>query len=46
MGIAAEFRSNGAIQSHWYSQLAESGFQLDQPVGLFPRLELPADEPA
>ena len=46
MGIAADLRTYAAIQSHWYSPLAEGGFQLDQPVGLFPRLELPADEAA
>ncbi len=46
MGIAPELRTYEAIQSHWYSPLAESDFRLDQPVGLFPRLELPADEPA
>jgi methionyl-tRNA synthetase len=46
MGIAPELRSFAAIQSHWYSPLAESDFKLDQPVGLFPRLELPAEEPA
>jgi methionyl-tRNA synthetase len=46
MGIAPELRNYAAIRSHWYSPLAESGFRLDQPVGLFPRLELSADEPA
>lgn len=45
MGIAPELRSYAGIQSHWYSPLAESDFRLAQPVGLFPRLELPA-EPA
>ena len=45
MGIAPELRSYAAIQSHWYSPLAEGDFRLAQPVGLFPRLELPA-EPA
>jgi methionyl-tRNA synthetase len=46
MGIAPELRNHAAIQSHWYSPLAESDFRLAQPVGMFPRLELPADEPA
>lgn len=46
MGIAPELRTYSEIQSHWYSPLAESDFRLDQPIGLFPRLELPADEPA
>ena len=46
MGIAPELRTYAAIQSHWYLPLADSNFRLDQPVGLFPRLELPADEAA
>ena len=46
MGIAPELRSYEGIQSHWYSALAEAGFRLEQPVGIFPRLELPAAEPA
>ena len=43
MGIALQLRTFAAIQSHWYSPLAESDFRLDQPVGLFPRLELPVE---
>lgn len=46
MGIAEDLRTYSGIQSHWYSPLAEADFKLDQPVGLFPRLELPADEAA
>jgi len=42
MGIAPELRTFEAIGSHWYSPLAEGGFRLDQPVALFPRLEMPA----
>jgi methionyl-tRNA synthetase len=45
MGIAPDLRTYEAIQTHWYSPLAESDFKLNQPVGLFPRLELPVDEP-
>jgi methionyl-tRNA synthetase len=41
MGVAPELRTFEAIASHWYSPLAEGGFRLDQPQGLFPRLELP-----
>jgi methionyl-tRNA synthetase len=40
MGIAEGIRTFSAIGERWYSPLAESGFQLDQPQGLFPRLEL------
>ena len=40
MGIPPELRTFTGIASHWYSPLAESGFQLAQPKGLFPRLEV------
>ena len=43
MGISDELATLEMIGSHWYSALAEGGFRLDQPVGLFPRLELPAE---
>jgi methionyl-tRNA synthetase len=46
MGISKDIRTFNGIVSHWYSQLAESGFQLEQPQGLFPRLEMPMEEPA
>ncbi|HEV7233489.1 MAG TPA: methionine--tRNA ligase [Sphingorhabdus sp.] len=46
MGIPADARSFTGIMSHWYSPLAESDFRLAQPQGLFPRLELPAEEAA
>ncbi|MFZ5747828.1 MAG: methionine--tRNA ligase [Pseudomonadota bacterium] len=45
MGVAPELRTPEGISSHWYSPLAESGFRIEQPVALFPRLEL-AEEPA
>ncbi|MCR2833812.1 methionine--tRNA ligase [Parerythrobacter lacustris] len=43
MGIAPELRSYEAIGSHWYSPLAESGFRIESPQPLFPRLEMPED---
>jgi methionyl-tRNA synthetase len=43
MGVAPELRNFKGIASHWYSPLAESGYRLEQPQGLFPRLELPAE---
>ena len=43
MGIAPALRTFDGIGSHWYSPLAESDFRIDQPVALFPRLELPAE---
>jgi methionyl-tRNA synthetase len=44
MGLAPELRTYAGIGSHWYSPLAESEYRLEQPVGLFPRLELPVEE--
>ncbi len=46
MGIVPDLRGYSGIQSHWYSLLAESDFRLEQPVGIFPRLELPAEDAA
>ncbi len=43
MGIAPELRTPEGIVSHWYSPLAASDFRIDQPVPLFPRLELPVE---
>ena len=44
MGIAADARDFAVLDAGWHFPLAESGFTLSQPVGVFPRLELPADE--
>jgi methionyl-tRNA synthetase len=44
MGVAPELRNFAGIKSHWYSPLAEADFRLEQPQGVFPRLELPAEE--
>ncbi len=46
MGIPDDVRTYEGIGSHWYSPLAESGFQLAAPTPLFPRLEMPAEETA
>jgi methionyl-tRNA synthetase len=46
MRIGPELRSFEGIWSHWYSPLAESGYRLDKPEGLFPRIELSESEPA
>lgn len=40
MGIPDSVRNFAQIGSHWYSPLAESDYRLEQPKGLFPRLEL------
>jgi methionyl-tRNA synthetase len=44
MGIAPELRTFAGISNHWYSQLKESGYKLEQPQGLFPRLDMPVVE--
>jgi methionyl-tRNA synthetase len=46
MGLAADLRTIEGTWSHWYSPLAESGYRIDKPQGLFPRVELPESEPA
>jgi methionyl-tRNA synthetase len=46
MGIPGEVRNFAGVGSHWYSPLAESDYRIAQPQGLFPRLELPAEEDA
>jgi methionyl-tRNA synthetase len=43
MGVPAGVRNFSHAGSHWYSPLAESDFQIVQPQGLFPRLELPIE---
>jgi len=45
MGVADHLRTIEGIQTTWYSPLAESHYTLEQPVGLFPRLEI-AEEAA
>jgi len=47
MGIAADARDFAALaNANWYPDLVASGFRLEQPQGVFPRLEMPetADE--
>ena len=46
MGMPEGIRNFAHAGSHWYSPLAEGGFQIAQPQGLFPRLELPVEEGA
>ena len=46
MGIPAENRGYASVGGHWYSPLAESDFRIVAPTPLFPRLDLPAAEPA
>ena len=46
MGIATEQRSYAGIQTDWYQPLADSGFCIEAPKPLFPRLELPAEDAA
>ncbi len=46
MGLSPAQRNFAGIKAHWYSPLAESDFRLEQPVGLYPRLEMPSAEDA
>lgn len=46
MGLSEDLLTFKSITNHWYSPLAESGFKLEQPQGLFPRLEMPMQEDA
>ncbi len=47
MGIDANSRDFAALDDpDWFGRLVGSGFTLDKPEGLFPRLELPSEEPA
>ena len=47
MGVPAGERDFSAMDdSSWFERLASSGFVLSQPVGVFPRLELPAEADA
>ena len=41
MGVDPSLRTYEGIGTHWYSPLAESDFRIAQPVGVFPRLDLP-----
>jgi methionyl-tRNA synthetase len=46
MGIAADERDFAALaDAEWFARLAASGYTVAQPVGVFPRLELPAEVP-
>jgi methionyl-tRNA synthetase len=47
MGIAENARDFAALENKgWLADLVAAGFTLEQPSGVFPRLELPADENA
>lgn len=47
MGLPADQRDFAALNdASWLERLVSTGFTLSQPVGVFPRLELPADEAA
>lgn len=46
MGVPESLRSFEGIRTTWYSPLAEAHYTLAQPVGLFPRLEMPESEAA
>ncbi|MEM9084582.1 MAG: methionine--tRNA ligase [Pseudomonadota bacterium] len=44
MGVPADERDYANLSdTDWFSRLVESGFTLEKPQGVFPRLELPAE---
>src|SRR3546814_645582 len=47
MGLGVEARGYAALDAtDWFDQLATSGFKVDKPQGVFPRLELPEEAAA
>jgi methionyl-tRNA synthetase len=45
MGIAPATRDFAALaKADWFMELAETGFRIDQPQGVFPRLDMPEAE--
>lgn len=47
LGISANARDFAALKNpDWFAELVASGFTIAQPVGVFPRLELPAEDAA
>jgi methionyl-tRNA synthetase len=47
MGIRADARDYAALaDDQWFDKLVATGFTVNQPVGVFPRLELPESEAA
>ncbi len=47
IGIPPDARDFAALDdAGWFARLVESGFRIAQPVGVFPRLELPAEADA
>ncbi len=45
MGVAADERDFAALENAaWFADLVASGFRVAQPVGVFPRLEMPAED--
>jgi methionyl-tRNA synthetase len=43
MGVPQDVRTYSAVASGWYGELRGSGFKLEAPQPLFPRLEVPAE---
>lgn len=45
LGIASDERDFAALEKEdWFAKLVSSGFAIAQPVGVFPRLELPQED--
>jgi methionyl-tRNA synthetase len=47
MGIAQDLRDFAALDNNeWLAKLVASGFKIEKPEGVFPRLDMPESEPA
>ena len=46
IGIPGDRRSHAAMSDNWFDALVERGHKIAAPTVVFPRLELPASEPA
>jgi methionyl-tRNA synthetase len=45
MGISEDQRDFAALENgSWFTDLVASGFCVGQPIGVFPRLEMPAED--
>ena len=45
MGVAADQRDFAALERNdWFAELVATGFRIAQPVGVFPRLEMPTED--
>jgi len=47
MGVCADARDYAALgDAGWFARLIKSGYRVDKPIGVFPRLEVPEEQSA